>query len=146
MGLACIVYNPENKSILMSRRLKETGVQIAAPGGHLELFETAASCAIRELEEETALTAHSFLQYGVFNVINQSIGYHYIVYFMCTRYVGGAIVNTEPHKHEDWAWIDRTAFSALYSEGKIFHVYKNVVEEAGSVEAFYDKVDQLLSV
>lgn len=51
IGTGVILYNAENKSVLMSRR-KDVPL-FAHPGGHLEMFETIKECCSRELREET---------------------------------------------------------------------------------------------
>lgn len=53
-----LVYALRNGEVLMMRRRKEPNLgQWTAPGGKVELHESPAECALRELAEETGLIA-----------------------------------------------------------------------------------------
>jgi 8-oxo-dGTP diphosphatase len=57
---------------------------LALPGGHLEMYESFARCAQRELEEETLLSVklEALRICGTYNVIRKEKNYHYITIYM----------------------------------------------------------------
>jgi 8-oxo-dGTP diphosphatase len=56
--LTTLVYALRDGQVLMMQRRKQPNLgQWTAPGGKVELHESPAECAVRELAEETGLTA-----------------------------------------------------------------------------------------
>ncbi len=56
--LTTLVYALRDGKVLMMHRRKEPNLgQWTAPGGKIEIHESAAECAVRELQEETGLIA-----------------------------------------------------------------------------------------
>lgn len=53
----CVVVNPRREVLLVSRGNEPYKGCWALPGGFMEMDETIEHCALRELQEETGLTA-----------------------------------------------------------------------------------------
>ena len=59
------------KVLLIERAQEPCKGQWAFPGGFLDMDETAEACAVRELEEETALKELSLEQLGAFSALDR---------------------------------------------------------------------------
>lgn len=83
--------------------------KFATPGGHLELDESWAECAIREVKEETNLDVHNLRFHHMTNdpCIGGKREKHYITIFMRADLQPGSadLENLEPHKCESWHWV-----------------------------------------
>ncbi|MEK4079655.1 NUDIX hydrolase [Solibacillus sp. FSL K6-1126] len=84
---ACVIILNEQRQLLMQLR-KDNGCWGLA-GGSMELGETLEEVAIREMYEETGLTAHSLQQFGIFS--GKELYYQYPhgdeVYIVATTYI-----------------------------------------------------------
>ena len=104
-------------------------------GGHLELGENWAECAVREVAEETNLKLRDVQYVHVTNDAN--IGNnplkHYITIFMTgATDAPEELINLEPHKCESWNWVE---FSQLEEYGRsnrdiLFEPMIHFLEEA----------------
>jgi 8-oxo-dGTP diphosphatase len=99
--------------VLVGRRKGSHGEGLVAfPGGHLEWFEEYATCAEREVLEETGMTVkfHPLdpLQPEFFTTNNLMVedDRHYITIFVKADWVSGEPVNTQPNKCKGWEWVD----------------------------------------
>jgi 8-oxo-dGTP diphosphatase len=87
VGVGCLVKSRFHPGcVLLGRRLGSHGANtFALPGGHLELGESWAECAAREVEEETNLTIENINFVHVTVIINYYhiyiIIYAYDIYF-----------------------------------------------------------------
>ena len=109
VGVAAMLVKNDGgqQLLLMGKRMGSHGSgKFAFPGGHLELNESWAECARREVEEETGLVVEKFEQVAITNDIMESEGKHYITIFM-----KGVVTadqpepeTREPDKCEGWAW------------------------------------------
>lgn len=94
----------EGKILLGKRKGGFGAGKWGLPGGHLEEHETIEQAALRELKEETGLTARSADFVTVFNNNNREEPY---VHFGCLAVdcVGDPTI-TEPNKFDAWQWFD----------------------------------------
>ena len=109
VGIGCLVINPQNKKFLIGKRKGSHGSgTYALPGGYLEVGESWAECASRELKEETGLdSVHNWeLTYLTNNVMKKE-DKHTITMFMRGEVEGDAEAKLmEPNKCEGWIWVD----------------------------------------
>jgi 8-oxo-dGTP diphosphatase len=103
VGVGVIVRN--GKMVLLGLRKGAHGVgSWSFPGGHLEHGEDIASCAVREVMEETG--AHiSVVRFGPYtNDIFTAEDKHYVTLFVIADYAAGEIHAMEPEKCDRWEW------------------------------------------
>lgn len=99
VGVLALV--PRGDRVLLARRANPPDEGLwGFPGGRLELGETLADCAARELMEETGVTAEFGRALDVFEMIRRDesglVGAHYVLVAMAGRYVAG-----EPRAGDD---------------------------------------------
>ncbi len=103
IGVAAIVIK-DNRVLLGKRKGAHGTGTWAFPGGHLELNESIANCAEREVFEETGLRIKN-LRYGPYtNDIFTAENQHYVTLFVIADYDSGQPEVKEPHKCEKWEW------------------------------------------
>lgn len=111
IGVGVLIIHPFEKKVLVTRRRKGSSWgegAIAMPGGHIEEFETAYDCAIREIFEETGLVIEPRKIDEYTYVLHAEEwfrqGRHHWTIYMVGDVIGGLLRNIEPDKHEDWRW------------------------------------------
>ncbi len=69
----CVVMTrePDTKVLLIERGGEPYKGCWAFPGGFMNMDETAAQCAVRELQEETGLTVQSVSQIGAYSGVDR---------------------------------------------------------------------------
>jgi 8-oxo-dGTP diphosphatase len=79
--IGCLAVVRRGEQILLVQRAKPPGIgKWGFPGGHLEPGETPSSCAVRELLEETAITADAVQILTTFDFVSGDAGtarHHY---------------------------------------------------------------------
>lgn len=111
IGVGVFILHPVEKKTLYTRRKAGSSWgagAVALPGGHIEEFEKAYDCAVRECLEETGLVVRPRLIYDYTYVMHAEEwfrqGKHHWTLYMAADVTGGVLANPEPHKHEDWQW------------------------------------------
>ena len=118
VGVGIIVI--QNNQVLFGKRKNSHGAGLwAPPGGHLEFGETVKECTIRELKEETNLTAEKVVYTEWTNDVMEN-DKHYVTLFMMVPQFSGELKTLEPHKCEGWKWFDignfpSPLFGSIYS-------------------------------
>jgi len=90
VGSALIVKDETNRILLGKRNKDPQRGNWILPGGKIHAFESIASAAARELEEETGLRIEVLSQFRVYEVINPP-DEHRIVIYSWARAIGGDI-------------------------------------------------------
>lgn len=100
--VATNVFVVKDKKLLLGKRKNTAGDGFwGLPGGHLEYMESLISCAKRELEEETGLTADLTFE----NIVNDPLkddNTHYIHINFLAHNVIGEPQLMEPNKCYEW--------------------------------------------
>jgi 8-oxo-dGTP diphosphatase len=103
--IAVDVFVVRDGALLMGKRHGGFGAGFwGLPGGHLEKDETVEMAALRELKEETGLTAEKVEFAVVFN--NNNREEPYIHFAMLASGVTGEPQLLEPDKCAGWQWFD----------------------------------------
>jgi len=102
VGVSLIIRR--NGQVLVGERLSAHAKGTwCFPGGHLELHEDFATCALRETLEECGLTPSTPWLGAVTNDVFPD-GKHYITLHMVADWLGGEAQTLEPHKICRWEW------------------------------------------
>jgi len=100
----------ERGRLLIGKRIGSHGSgTYALPGGHLEFGESFEECALREVKEETNITAHDPALIFITNDIMQNDSKHYVTLFMrCTisEHEREHLQAMEPQKCSSWLWVE----------------------------------------
>jgi ADP-ribose pyrophosphatase len=93
--------------VLLVRRLRPPGQgQWAIPGGKVDLGETLAQAAEREILEETGLTIAAGEPVYTFEVIDRDeagqVRYHYVIIDLAARYVAGDLRAGDDAEEARW--------------------------------------------
>lgn len=109
VGLGVIVENDEGK-ILVGKRIGSHAQKYSIPGGGLELGESFESGGVREIMEETGINIDpkNLRVIAVTNNLRtfRSEGFHSISVVLHAREYRGEPSIKEPHKCEEWLWVD----------------------------------------
>lgn len=127
IGIGVLLINNENQILLGKRKNSHGDSYWAPPGGHLEFGESFEDCAVREVLEETALTIEKPKFFSLTNDFFKKEKKHYISIFMLATYPNSQeIKNCEPHKVEEWQWVQ------LFNlPDNLFLPLKNLVDGKG---------------
>lgn len=112
VGVGAILSSEKHPNcILIGRRKGSHGAgRLSLPGGHLELGEAWATCAEREVKEETNLDVTAVGLNHVTNdvAIDGNPEKHYITIFMnaVVNESSAELQNMEPHKCDGWEWVN----------------------------------------
>lgn len=93
----------DGKLLLGKRRGAHGAGEYASPGGHLEHLEAFATCAAREVKEETGVEIGGLRFLRVLNT-TQYAPRHYVDLAFAADWVSGEPTALEPDKIEGWGW------------------------------------------
>lgn len=103
VGVAVVIIR--DGKILLGERIGAHGANTwATPGGHLEMGEEIAACAIRETLEETGLKVSDVSQLGFSNDVFNPLNKHYVTLYVVANDVEGEPKIMEPNKCLGWQW------------------------------------------
>lgn len=132
VGVAAVVLR-ENQVLLVQRGREPGKGSWGLPGGMLELGETLAEGARREVMEECGVEIEVGPLVAVFEPVQRDedgrLRFHYVVVDYLARYVSG-----EPRPDDDAddaRWVDLDALELLPMRQETRHVIQQAVEMAG---------------
>lgn len=132
VGVAAVVLR-ENQVLLVQRGREPGKGSWGLPGGMLELGETLAEGARREVMEECGVEIEVGPLVAVFEPMQRDedgrLRFHYVVVDYLARYVSG-----EPRPDDDAddaRWVDLDALELLPMRQETRHVIQQAVEMAG---------------
>ncbi|MBI5654370.1 NUDIX domain-containing protein [Candidatus Uhrbacteria bacterium] len=99
------VWIVKDGKVLLGKRKNAHGNESwAAPGGHLEWFESPEECALREVAEEAGIEIVNLRSMTFTNDVFLDEDKHYITLAVVADYVSGEPQVLEPDKCERWEW------------------------------------------
>lgn len=114
VGIGVLILK-DGKLLLGKRRGSHGAGEYASPGGHLEYMESVATCAAREVMEETGLVIGPPRFLRAINLTSYAPK-HYLDLSFVAEWVSGEPEVKEPDKVERWDWYPLDALpSPLFS-------------------------------
>ncbi|MCW2309996.1 NUDIX hydrolase [Rhodobium gokarnense] len=114
LGASIAVWRGDEVLLVQRKKPPFAGIW-SLPGGHVEPGETVAAAALRELGEETSVTAEVLGLVDVVDVIRRNddgdLAAHYAIASFCGRYVDGTAAALDDAAAVRWTGFD--ALSAM---------------------------------
>ncbi len=99
-----VVICKDGKVLVSKRSIGKSGAGTwHFPGGHVELYETIANCAVREVREETGLEIGNLTFLSMDEDFTREDGKHYVTFIYRADWKAGEPVN-DPRESEEWHW------------------------------------------
>jgi 8-oxo-dGTP diphosphatase len=115
VGVGVVVFNKQGQVLLVKRGRPPRASQWSLPGGLIDLGESLADAAHREVREECAIEVELGDLVAVFEPIERDaenrVEYHYVVIDYWATYVSGKTIAQDDAA--DVAWVDVTALAPL---------------------------------
>ena len=109
VAVGAVVFH-ENRVLLVRRGQAPAEGQWAIPGGRVELGESLAKAAEREIFEETGIRVAAGEPVYVFDVIDRDaagqIRFHYVIVDLAARYLGGSLRSGDDAHEARWVGAD----------------------------------------
>ena len=120
LGVGAVVWNKKQEIVLIRRGKEPRLGQWSIPGGHLEWGETVHDAALREIREETGLTAEIS---GLLDVVDSlsrdpsgSVARHYVLVDFAARWVSGELRAGSDASDARWVPYTRIGEYGLWRE------------------------------
>ena len=105
VAVGAVVFH-DNRVLLVRRGKAPADGQWAIPGGRVELGESLAQAAEREIQEETGLLVAAGDPIYVFDIIDRDaagrIRFHYVIVDLAARYLGGSLRHGDDAREARW--------------------------------------------
>lgn len=121
--ITTLVYAMRDGQVLMMKRRKEPNLgQWTAPGGKVELHESPAECAVRELAEETGLIAASRPELRIIATETSPLaGWQWLMFIYVVQQVEGEVIWDCPEGDLAWIPIDQVLALPIPQADAIFY-------------------------
>jgi len=123
VSVVTVVRN-NNKTLLGYRKSKLGKNTWGPPGGKLDPGEDLKNCGIRELKEETNLTAKNNNLNFLYITNDIFSDEHFVSLYYEVKKYEGEVKIMEPEKCEHWKWFDDDKLP-----NNLFFPFKNLIEE-----------------
>lgn len=101
--LYTLVHCLRSNQVLMMKRNKEPNLGLwVVPGGKIEVDESPYECAVRELREETGLTAHELQLRGIVSIVMPKLEQHCMQFLYAVTDFSGQLVTDEREGELRW--------------------------------------------
>lgn len=101
--LTTLVYCIDHEKVLLIQRKKKPFVGYwVAPGGKLEAGESPYQCAVRELQEETGLSAHHLHLRGIVTETSALPDWQWLMFIYVVTHFSGTLIHEGPEGKLHW--------------------------------------------
>jgi len=111
IGCGCIVPDEQGRYLVVREAKASARGRYALPAGKLELGETLAEAAVREVREETGLEVTVDRLVGIWQCVETSEGFGVVNFVFAATIVGG--VAAESAEHPEVVWLTRAEIRDL---------------------------------
>lgn len=140
VGVGVLVWKAD--CLLLGKRINSHGETTwQFPGGHLEVGETVAECAVREVREETGLEIAGMIHAGFTNELFSTTGRQYVTLYISAAYVTGEARVLESEKCQCWQWFHYDELPA-----PLFKPITNLLKQTPSLNVLQAERDTLKGV
>ena len=121
---ACVVLNDDHQLLLIKRKNEPNPGSWALPSGYVEIDETAAECAVHELEEETGLIGNTQKFLGYF-FESSSVYKRVITFGFLMKITGGSLLPGDDALDARYFPINSLPEIPFTSHNKLITIIKN---------------------
>lgn len=115
VGCGAAILHEDRLLLVLRRRAPEAG-HWGLPGGKLDLFETVAEAAIREIAEELGIAITLTRLLCVVDQIDRDRDTHWVAPVFLATITAGTPAIQEPHALADWGWFPLTSLPTPLTE------------------------------